>query len=194
MLQKNAYVKVTNRDNSYVGYRIPELGGLKRRFQAGETKDITVDELRKLAWSDGGKAVIKNHLIVHNEELVAELLGQVEPEYYYDKNDVQELLRNGTEDQLLDALEFGPEGVISLIKDIAVDTKLNDVRKREIIKEQTRFDVDNAIRVNNESGKVEAEAKTRRATPIAAQETAPVAPQRRTAAPAPKYKVTIKEN
>ena len=35
MLDKNTLIKVTNRDNGSVGYSIPDLGNLKRRFSAG---------------------------------------------------------------------------------------------------------------------------------------------------------------
>ena len=47
MLDKNTLVKVTNRDNGSVGYSIPDLGNLQRRFEAGETKEVTAEELRK---------------------------------------------------------------------------------------------------------------------------------------------------
>ena len=49
MLDKNLMVKVTNRDNGTVGYTIPDLGNLHRTFQSGETKEISMDELRKLS-------------------------------------------------------------------------------------------------------------------------------------------------
>lgn len=186
-----AKVKVTNRDNSVVGYYIPELN-IKRNFTKGEVKNLEADELRALAWTKGGRSVIKNHLIIEDPQLVQELLGEVEPEYYYTEKDVVDLLVHGTEDQLMDALDFAPDGAISLIKDKAVDLKLNDVRKREIITKATGFDVDNAIRVNRESEIVPEEAKTRRAAPITASENQSEAPARR--ATAPKIKIATNNN
>ena len=189
-IANDVIVNVTNRDNSMVGYWIPEMN-VKRTFSAGEDKDLSAGELRALAWTKGGRAVIKNHLIIDNAELVAELLGNVEPEYFYTEADIVNLLLHGTDDQLRDALDFGYEGTTSLIKDKAVDLKLNDIRKREIILEKTKFDVTNAIRVNEESEKAVAEAKVRRAAPItAANEEADIAPKRR--ADVPKYSVVVK--
>lgn len=194
-IANDVIVNVTNRDNSMVGYWIPEMN-VKRTFSAGEDKDLSAGELRALAWTKGGRAVIKNHLIIDNVDLVAELLGNVEPEYFYTEADIVNLLLHGTDDQLRDALDFGYEGTTSLIKDKAVDLKLNDIRKREIILEKTKFDVTNAIRINEESEKAITEAKTRRAAPITATtiENVSEAPQRRTAAPAPKFKVTVKQD
>lgn len=194
-IANDVIVNVTNRDNSMVGYWIPEMN-VKRTFSAGEDKDLSAGELRALAWTKGGRAVIKNHLIINNTDLVAELLGNVEPEYFYTEADIVNLLLHGTDDQLRDALDFGYEGTTSLIKDKAVDLKLNDIRKREIILEKTKFDVTNAIRINEESEKAITEAKTRRAAPITATtiENVSEAPQRRTAAPAPKFKVTVKQD
>ena len=49
MIENNKIIKVTNRDNGHVGYTIPDLNNLTRTFTAGETKEITMEELRKLA-------------------------------------------------------------------------------------------------------------------------------------------------
>ena len=190
MTNEKNMVKVTNRGTWTVGYSIPEMG-VQRRFIAHESKMISTEELRKLAWIDGGRAIINNHLIIEDETLVKEIFNEVEPEYFYTEEDVIKLLTFGSEDALRDALDFAPEGVIGLIKDIAVKIKLNDVRKRDIIFEATGFSVTNAIRIAEESESVETVAKTRRVNAEVAQEEAPVeeAPTaRRTAAP--KYRVT----
>lgn len=194
MINDNDMVKVTNRDNWTIGYQIPELNNLTRRFGPDESKMLTALELRRLAWLPGGRALISNHLIIENADLTRELLSNVEPEYYYTRDDVKELLLNGSEDQLRDALDFGPDGVVSLIKDLAVDMKLNDVRKRDIIREATNFDVSGAIRINEESNVKVEETKTRRAAPIteATEETVSAAPARRAATP--RYKVITTEN
>ena len=91
MIEKNALIKVTNRDSGFVGYSIPDLNNLYRKFAPGETKNITFEELEKLSWIQGGKRIIKNYLIIDNEEAVAELLGEVEPEYYYSEEDIKKL-------------------------------------------------------------------------------------------------------
>lgn len=188
MLDKNTLVKVTNRDNGSVGYSIPDLGNLQRRFEAGETKEVTAEELRKLSYSIGGKVILDEYLIIHDKDLVAELLGEVEPEYYFEENDVKELLEKGSLDALKDCLDFAPEGTIELVKKVAVETELNDIKKREAIQASTGFNVTSAIEVNRETSEEKPEeVKVRRTATTTAE---PTTSGRRTAAPtASKYKI-----
>lgn len=188
MLDKNTLVKVTNRDNGSVGYSIPDLGNLQRRFEAGETKEVTAEELRKLSYSIGGKVILDEYLIIHDKDLVAELLGEVEPEYYFEENDVKELLEKGSLDALKDCLDFAPEGTIELVKKVAVDTELNDIKKREAIQASTGFNVTSAIEVNRETSEEKPEeVKVRRTATTTAE---PTTSGRRTTAPtASKYKI-----
>ena len=188
MLDKNTLVKVTNRDNGSVGYSIPDLGNLQRRFEAGETKEVTAEELRKLSYTIGGKVILDEYLIIHNKELIEELLGEVEPEYYFEENDVKELLEKGSLDALKDCLDFAPEGTIELVKKVAVDTELNDIKKREAIQASTGFNVTSAIEVNKETSEEKTEEVKVRRTATTAVE--PTSTGRRTAAPtASKYKI-----
>ena len=48
----------------------------------------------------------------------------------------------------MDCLDFAPEGVINLMKDLAVKLEIPDVRKRQAISEKTGTSVDNAIKIN----------------------------------------------
>ena len=133
MLDKNTIIKVTNRDNGTVGYTIPDLGNLHRLFQAGETKEITMEELRKLSYVTGGNNILKNYLILDNEEAIRELLSEVEPEYYYSEEDVKKLLLQGTLDQFEDCLNFAPEGIINLVKKLYEELK--DIPAEDLQKE-----------------------------------------------------------
>lgn len=173
MVEKNREIKLTNRDNGTVGYSIPDLN-LHRTFSGGETKTITFEELEKLAWVKGGLNLLRNYLIIQDKEAVEEILGEVEPEYYYDKNTVRTLLQEGSLEQLQDTLEFAPKGVIDLVKEEAVDLPLNDVAKRKEILKQTRFDVDGAIKAreayNDTTINVDDKPK-RRANPVTATTT-----------------------
>ena len=187
MLDGKTLVKVTNRDNGVVGYSVPDLNNLHRNFQPGETKEVTVEEIRKLSYLPGGMNILNKRLVVKNEELLREILGQVEPEYFYSEEDVKNLLLTGTLEQLLDCLDFAPEGVIDLVKDYAVKLKIDNVSKRKAIQEKTGFNVSKAIEINEETAEdgVE-EVKTRRSAPVTAEAT-DTGSQRRTAAP--KYNV-----
>ena len=97
MLTNDMTVKVTNRSNSLVGYRLPEMH-ITRRFGKNETKQLTVGEVRALVSERGGRALIKNNLVIDNPELVNEIIYNVQPEYYYTEADVVELLLHGSVD------------------------------------------------------------------------------------------------
>lgn len=185
MIEKDTLIKVKNRDSGTVGYTIPELGNLHRSFSKGETKEITMDELRKLSYISGGKILLQNYLIVQNQDALKELLSDdVEPEYYYGEEEIKKLLLTGSNDQLLDCLEFAPEGVIGLVKDLAVSLKINDISKRNIILEKTGFNVTNAIAINEETieGEGEEAKSSRRSAPVTVEKSDET-PKRRVAAP-----------
>ena len=151
MIKKKKIVRVTNRDNGHVGYRIPDMNNLVRDFSANETKEITVEELRKLAYISGGPTLIKDYLIIEDPEIVNALLGKVEPEYYYTEEDIKNLLLTGSVDALKDCLEFAPKGTVDLVKQLAVELPINDITKRKAILDMTGFNVDAAIMINEET-------------------------------------------
>lgn len=192
MVENNMTVKVTNRDNGSVGYSIPDLN-IHRTFQPKESKEITAEELRKLSYLPGGDVIIRDYLIIHNSpELLKELLGEVEPEYYYSEEDVKTLLLSGSLEQLQDCLDFAPNGVIDLIKSLAVSLKIDNLSKRKAIQEKTGFNVTRAIEINEESEEEETSKETtqgRRAAPITTK--SDEALQRRSAPP--KYNVVSQQ-
>lgn len=159
-MERNTRIKVLNRDNGAVVYTIPEMNGLRRIFQAGETKEITFEELEKLSYLPGGREILQdNFVILNNKEAIDLLLGHTEPEYFYTAEDIVKLMQTGSIDEFLDCLDFAPEGVKELIKTLAVEMPLNDVAKREAIYNKLGFNVDNAIRIKKESTEEEKEEK-----------------------------------
>lgn len=162
-------IKVTNRDNGYVGYGIPDTG-VRRKFAPGESKEIPLSELKALQYVPGGDNILKDLLVINDQSALAALNMDVEPEYFYTTEDVEKLLFEGSLEQLEDALNFAPEGVINLIKDIAVKKEIPDTRKRDLITKKTGFNINNAIMVNNimneDSEPEEDNAPTRKAAPI----------------------------
>ena len=191
MIDEKKIVRVTNRDNGHVGYRIPDMNNLVRDFSANETKSITVEELKKLAYISGGPTLIRDYLIIDDAEVVKEVLGEVEPEYYYTEEDVKNLLLHESVDALKDCLEFAPKGTVDLVKKLAIEMPLNDIAKRKAILEMTGFNVDAAIMVNEET-KEESDntQKVRRISEPAKEEVKSTG--RRTAAPTvgdSKYKI-----
>ena len=65
--------EVTNRETARVGYSVPELD-VRRQFMPGETKSISLKELEKLSFVPGGKALIKNYLLVHDKEVLNKII------------------------------------------------------------------------------------------------------------------------
>jgi len=58
-------------------------------------------------------------------------------------------MQTGSLDEFLDCLDFAPDVVKDMIKDISVTLPLNDVAKRDAIKEKLNFDVARAIEIKN---------------------------------------------
>ena len=150
-MERTKMIKVLNRDNGAVAYSIPQMNGLRRIFQANETKQVTFEELQKLSYIPGGYELLKDSLVILDKAAVNELLGHVEPEYSYTRSDIIRLMKQGSLDEFLDCLDFAPEGVKELIKTLSVELPLNDVAKREAVFEKLGFNVDNAIRIEKES-------------------------------------------
>ena len=191
MIENTTLIKVLNRDNGSVGYTIPDLGNLHRTFQPGEEKELPMDELRKLSYLPGGKALLEECLVVKNEEALKELFIDAEPEYFYSENDIKNILLNGTLEEFLDCLDFAPTGVIELIKEYAVKLEINDIAKRKAILDKTGFNVTSAIEINHEVQEDEPEVdKERRTIPFKAETSAQEG--RRVAVP--KYTVVSPKN
>lgn len=181
-LQKRVNVK--NRGIAEVGYTLPD-SGVRRTWTPNEIKKgITVEELEQLTFVPGGLKLLEKYLVV-NEQEVCEFLGlRVEPEYFYDEKTVLTLLTQGSLDQLYDCLEFAPGGVLELVKRISVEIQLNDVTKRNAIKEKLGFDITRAIDNVEYANTKDEQAKTtseRRSAPIT--EANDAAPEGRRTAP-----------
>lgn len=178
-MEENTFVNVTNRDSGQVGYTLPDRN-LHRTFAVGETKKISLEELQQLSYTPGGEYILKNCLIVNNTDALSALNLEVEPEYFYTETEVRKILAEGSLDQLEDCLNFAPDGVLDLIKKIAVEEELPDTRKRKLISEKTGFNIDNAINVNHivdaDSGSedVEEAVPKRKAAPLNTESSAPV--------------------
>lgn len=138
--------KVHNRSTSTVVYNIPELN-IRREYSPGESKEIDEKELEALRYQPGGTVLMNQFLqISANEETLNRLNVNPEPEYFLNEKQIVKLLEEGSLDEFLDCLDFAPNGVIDLIKKFAVQLPLNDVAKRQALKDKKGFDVDLAIK------------------------------------------------
>lgn len=189
------YCNVKNRSGSHVIYSIPELN-IRRSFAPSETKKITYEELEKLTYQPGGMALLANYLQISDIAAVNNLNMRVEPEYYMNEAEVIDLLKNGSIDAFLDALDFAPEGVIDLIKRFSISLPLMDIQKRDALKNKIGLDVTKALE-NIQAEKEDDEKKesiddsNHGPKQRRVKQEEPAAPQRR--ATAPKYNVVSKE-
>ena len=169
MLENTEKIRVRNRKKGSVGYSIPDLS-INRLFRQNEIKEITMEELRKLSYIPGGKTLIDNYLLIENEEAIKELVGDIEPEYNYTEKEIKWLLEYGSLDQLKDCLNFAPLGVIDILKNLAVELKVDNVSKRKVIEEKTGLNVSKAIEIKEEIEKdieqEKAEPTERKAAPV----------------------------
>ena len=201
MIEQNTMYNVKNRSSSVVVYKIPETN-LRREFAPGETKRVPFGELEKLTYQEGGRELLENFLQILEEEVTTDLNVKREIEYNMSEAEVAELLRTGSLDAFLDALDFAPIRVIDLIKSVAVQLPLTDIDKRKALKQKTGFDVDKAlIHIEEEKAEEKAPAAAptasgRRVQPAATQTQGRRVQQPTTQAPAqenkPKYTITKK--
>ena len=146
-MEDSKKVKIVNRvGNGVVSYTIPDMGNLQRVFQDGEEKVITFEEIRKLSYVPGGMVLLNDYLVIEDKEVLEELNMAPEQEYFYTKEDIEQLMKEGSLEEFLDCLDFAPEGVLEAIKTLSVELPLNDVAKRKAILEKLNFNVDNAVK------------------------------------------------
>lgn len=165
---------VANRSSGMVIYRIPE-DHIRRVFYPGEVKEIAFKELKALVNQPGGRELMYGYLLIKDAEAVKELLNidlKTEVEYNMTEDEVKKWINTCSLDAFKDALDFAPDGIKDLMKKYAVEIPLNDVSKREAMKEQIGFDVDKAIEIKKEA---EAPEKPEEKKPVEPQTTRRVA-------------------
>ena len=186
MSEEKRVCLVTNRSASRVCYSIPELGIKIRDFQPNETKRIAYDELQALTYVPGGLNLMRDFLQIKEVTAREELVGKVEPEYNMTEAQVRELISTPNNyDAWLDCLDFAPEGVIDMIKTLAIKMPLTDTVKMQQFKEKTGVDIARQIQAQKEMEAEEAaeagqqgqQPRQRRTAQPAA---APATPARRT--------------
>jgi hypothetical protein len=141
--------RVKNRGASTVVYKIPE-DGIRREFKPGQTLSISSEELEKLTYQPGGTLILSQFLQILDLEGIQKANIKTEPEYHMSEAEIAALIKSGSLDAFLDALDFAPIGVIDLIKKMSIDIPMVDIQKRKALKEKTGFDVEAALKHQEE--------------------------------------------
>lgn len=181
--------KVKNRGASTVVYRIPDTG-VRREFQPGQTLSISSEELEQLTYQPGGAALLSQFLQIQDLDALKQFNVRTEPEYHMSEVDVAALIKTGSLEAFLDALDFAPIGVIDLIKKLAVEIPMVDIPKRKALKDKTGFDVEAALRHIEEDKEDDKATILKQSNGERRVKTENVPAGRRTAAP--KYNVITK--
>jgi hypothetical protein len=91
-----------------------------RSWKSGEVKILTFHEVYQLANSSGGMPLLANHLQIRDPKVRKALQLPMEPEYLYTDEDARKLVNSGTEEEILDAIEFGPRSLAAAIRYYAI--------------------------------------------------------------------------
>ena len=142
--------RVKNRGASTVVYKIADKG-IRREFKPGQVMQISAEELEELTFQPGGTLILSQFLQIMDLEGIQAARIKTEPEYHMSEADVAKLITSGSLDAFLDCLDFAPISVIDLIKKLAIDIPMVDIQKRKALKEKTGFDVEAALKHNEES-------------------------------------------
>lgn len=196
MIDNDTIVQVANRSIGSVSYSLPELH-LDRHFAPRETKEVRFEELKALNYTTGGNVLIQQCLAIKSKEALEALNIKVEQEYFYTEEEIKNIMERGSLDEFLDMLDFAPEGVLTIVKNLAVTLPLNDVLKRDAILDKLGFNVTKAIEIQNsnfdngdEDTSAKGETHVRRVSSAAVEE-APATPA---SAPTPQRRVIKKIN
>lgn len=177
-------LNVTNRSSHSVSYPVPESDNKRwRDFAPNETKKISYGEIEAAVQQPGCNLLFYKYLLITDPDAAEEVMNQKpEPEYFMTAEQVKAWLPTCSLDQFLDALDFAPEGVLTLIKKYAVELPINDMNKANAIKEKLKFDVLKAIELDKASKEEDEpqqeEKKVRRAAAPSTEEPAKPAGRR----------------
>ena len=141
--------RVKNRGASTVVYKIADKG-IRREFKPGQIMQISAEELEELTFQPGGTLILSQFLQIIDLEGIQAARIKTEPEYHMSEADVAKLITSGSLDAFLDALDFAPIGVIDLIKKLSISIPMVDIQKRKALKEKTGFDVEAALKHQEE--------------------------------------------
>lgn len=142
-------IRVYNRSNSIVFYQ-DEDNNKHRSWEPTSNgkesyKDLDFEEIERMVNTRGGRVLFEQYLLIKEPEICSRLDLDCPDEYFYDTNKVIQILENGSENDLINMLDNAPDGVKDLIKQAAIEIKLDSSRKRQIIKDKLNFDINFAI-------------------------------------------------
>jgi hypothetical protein len=145
-------VEVFNNSTGSVSY-YSELARTTRKWDKPDTKKkIALEELRELVSTSGGYELLENFLLIKDMDVREDLGLPIEKEFMLDDKDIKALLKKPLT-AIEDTLENTSDSIKDKIAQIAIETKLNDLEKLDVIKEYTGVNVLSAIQEKREDEK-----------------------------------------
>jgi hypothetical protein len=155
MLDGKQLVEVINNSTGSVSFN-PGYGRADHRWdKADSKKKIPLDDLRELVNQLGGIELLEGYLLIKDMEVREDLGLSVDKSLILEDKDIKALLKKPI-DKLTDVLENTSESIREKIAHVAIDTKLSDLDKIEVIKEYSGLDVLTVIQENKEVEKEKA--------------------------------------
>ncbi len=162
-LQDNMLVEVINNGTGSVSYR-SELSRMKRRWdKPGAMKKIPLEELRELVSSSGGYELLESVLLIKNIDVREELGLPIDESYLIDEKEIKTLLKKSV-NTLETTLENTTQAIKDKIAQEAINSKLSDLDKLELISEHSGLDVLTAIQEKKEEEKEKKTTKSKGTT------------------------------
>ena len=142
-------VRVYNRSDSVVYY----TDSANNRLRMWEPivqgimsyKDLEYEELERVLNDYGTRKLFQEYLLIKDKKICESLDLNYDESYYYDANQIINILENGTDEELIELLQSCPQGSKDIIKEAAIELQLDSTRKRNIIKDYLGFDITFAI-------------------------------------------------
>lgn len=193
MVNKEKRVKVVNRASGSLAYKIDTLRVTRHWRKPGDYLNISIAELLELKTVKGGQSLLENYVIIEDEEALSVLFPdqELEPEYKYGIKEIEVLLYEADTEQLLDALDFAPKGVLDLIKSKSAEKLPNTTAKIEAINKKFKIDLNKVNEFYQEK-----EIKEESPEPTRRRRTAPIVEteELKKETSLPKYNVVKKED
>lgn len=140
-LTDSTIVEVFNNTSGVVGFR-SESNRKKYRWDKPDSRrKVTLGELKDLVYSSGGFELLKECLLIKDIDVRIELGLPIEKEHILDDNDIVQLLKNGTAEDLENVLSKTNSGIREKTSAIAIELEISDLNKLEIIERYTGVDV-----------------------------------------------------
>jgi hypothetical protein len=178
-IKANLDVRVWSIGSGQVVYQLTDPP-VSRVWRPNELKIIPFHELYQLKNAPGGYNLLFHRLQIRDNKVREALELPLDPEYLYTEEDAKNLVLNGSNEQILDALEFGPSGLASMIKHNAV-LYVNSIEKMNFFNRVFSMNIQEIRDINKEEVQEVVDVPKRRVEATPKAETAPTTRKRKAA-------------